>query len=108
MTFEDLLIHDCTIQRKAEIGRDDLNNPVYGYEIMGNEKVRLEEQDAKEVRGEKDIIITKDLVFASKSSNILERDRMIINGHQYYVCLVNKLYGLKSLHHLEIDVELIK
>lgn len=101
MTLTDHFIHRCTIQR-ATITLDAYNNAIPTWSDMATNVVcRLVEKEERRITDERaeDTISTKYKLMLAANANVLERDRVIVEGRTFTVeALLRR--NARAAHHV--------
>ena len=108
MTFANLLIDTCDIQRFTEGATDDYGHPSKTWETLHeDEPCRHVSGKGREVKIGQEVVIIYDELFVG-DIDVTEQDRVIIDTVTYQIIdVVFRKDGLDS-HHKELYLEVVK
>lgn len=101
MSFAKLLIHTCTIQSKS-LSTSGYEQQETWSDVSTDVPCRHDFAAANTTDGDMRINRDDDLFFFLPDVTIERGNRIIEDGKNYDVLEVNKMYGAKVLHHLEV------
>ena len=99
MSFADLLISTCTVQRFVSGGTDEWGNPTGTWtDHLTNQPCRINAGAGKEVLIGAEVVVADYKMFI-KNVDITEQDRVISDGVTYEVLLVSVREDSTTQHH---------
>ena len=100
MSFANLLIHTCTVQRYTEGAQDDYGNPILTWDLtyIEDEPCRLTASSGKEIKVGAEIVIADYKLFLD-TVDITEQDRVVISGDTYEILSVQDYADSSASHH---------
>ena len=108
MSFADLLINTCTVERYPLGVFDALGNPTKAWaDHLVDKPCRLSHSIGREIQRESEVVVVDEVLFIN-DMDILERDRIIVDGVTYHILFVAAIQDSVGVHHLEIDLERVK
>jgi len=108
MTFENLLIHTCDIERFTEGLADSYGIPDKTWAVEhANEACRLVSGKPIEIRIGQEVVIVSDQLFVG-DIDVTEQDRVIIDTVTYQILAVVFRNDNSGAHHKECFLEVVK
>jgi len=108
MTFANLLIHTCDIERFSEGAADAYGTPAKTWTATyENEPCRLCSGKPIEIRIGQEVVVVSDQLFVG-DIDITEQDRVIIDTVTYQVLAVVFREDSFGAHHKECFLEVVK
>ncbi len=104
MAFTDLLINICTIQRYPSDGGDDYGQPVKPWaDHLVDQKCRLSYPKGRQVQRNIEVIPVEAVLFM-ENVDVMEYDRVIVDGVTYEILFVATLQDGSGSHHKELSL----
>jgi len=108
MTFENLLIDTCEIQRFTEGAVDDYGYPSKTWNaIYEDEPCRHVSGKGREVKVGQEVVIIYDMLFVG-DIEVTAQDRVIIDSETYQVLDVVFRKDIIGSHHKELYLEVVR
>jgi hypothetical protein len=109
MSFSDLLLDICTVERHAQTGTDAYGQPIYSWtNYLTKQACRLVATKGREVKIGAEVVISDWELFL-EDIDVTEQDRIAIDGGDTYeILLVQPRADGKGTHHLELILEKVK
>ena len=108
MTYENLLIHTCDIERFTEGAQDDYGIPAKTWATEhADEPCRLVSGRPVEIRVGQEVVIVSDQLFVG-DIDVTEQDRVIIDTVTYQILSVVFREDNHGAHHKELFLEVVK
>jgi len=108
LSFNDLLINTCTVERYPLGVFDALGNPTKVWaDHLVDKPCRLSHPIGREIQRESEVVVVDEVLFIDEM-DILERDRVIVDSITYHIIFVASMQDGVGGHHLEIDLERVK
>ena len=108
MTFENLLINTCNIQRFAEGAVDDYGHPSKTWATLHeDEPCRHVSGKGREVKVSQEVVIIYDELFVG-DIDVTAQDRVILNCTTYQIIDVVFRKDHIGSHHKELYLEIVK
>jgi len=101
MSFNDLLIDTCTIQRFTEGAVDVYGNPTLVWADHLTEDCRLTSSSGREIKVGAELVIADYKLFIG-DVDITEQDRVVIGGLTYEILLVQNYADSSTDHHKQV------
>lgn len=108
MSFEDLLIQVCDVERFTQTGTDDYGNPVKSWAVIhDDEPCRLTSGGGREIIKDAQVVIADYKLFIG-DVDITEQDRVVISGITYEVLLVEGYSDFIAEHHKQCFLQVVR
>jgi len=108
MSFADLLIHTCDIQRFTDTGPDDYNQPTKAWaDLHAGEPCRMVSTKGVEIHIDAKVVVSNWELFVG-DIDVTEQDRVIFDGETYNIVLVQPRSNDVSEHHKELSLVGVK
>ena len=108
MTFGNLLIHTCDIERFTEGAADDYGTPAKTWAVLHNdEPCRHVSGQGREIKVGQEVVIVYDQLFVG-DIDITEQDRVIIDTVTYQVLSVVFRNDDSGSHHKQCYLEVVR
>ena len=108
MTFENLLIDTCNIQRYTEGAADDYGHPAKTWATLhDDEPCRHVSGQGREIKVGQEVVIVYDQLFVG-DIDVTEQDRVIIDCVTYQILAVVFRKDNLGSHHKQCFIEVVK
>lgn len=108
MTFENLLIHTCDIERFTEGAADDYGTPSKVWDVLHDDQpCRHVSGKPIEIRVGQEVVIVSDQLFVG-DIDVTEQDRVVIDTVTYQILAVVFRNDGFGAHHKECFLEVVK
>ena len=100
MSYDNLLIHTCTVKRFSSVADDGYGNPikVWTDHSTGND-CRLTTSSGREIKVGTEVVVADYKLFVKDTLDVTEQDRIEISSIEYEVLLVQSYSDDSVLHH---------
>jgi len=108
MTFENLLIHTCDIERFTEGAQDAYGTPTKTWAVLhDDEPCRHVSGNPREIRVGQEVVVVSDQLFVG-DIDVTEQDRVIIDTVTYQILAVIFREDSLGPHRKECFLEVVK